>query len=312
MHVELSNVRKSFGGKRPTVAVDDVTWQAAGGEVFGLLGPNGAGKTTLIRMILDILRPDRGQIIIDGRQGYNRTLEFKRRVGYLPEERGLYKKRRVFEILLYLAALKGMHRAVAKRRAVELLERFGLADCAKSRIEDLSKGMSQKIQIASCVLHEPDMVVLDEPFSGLDPVNVRLVREVILELKAQGKLVFLSTHMMSEVEALCDRIFMIHHGRQVLYGSLREIQKSYCDHAVLVDGEANIADLPSVAAIEASPRGQCVHLKEGKTIHDLLAEIAAARRPIGRVEEATTPIEDIFVRLVQTPCEQNFPAKENV
>lgn len=302
MRVELCNLRKSFGGKRPTVAVDDVSWQASGGEVFGLLGPNGAGKTTLIRMLLDILRPDRGRIVIDGHSDYNRTLAFKRRVGYLPEERGLYKKRRVLEILLYLATLKGINRAIAKRRAAELLERFGLAECAKSRIEDLSKGMSQKIQIASCILHEPDMVVLDEPFSGLDPVNVRLVREMISELRSQGRLVFLSTHMMSEVEALCDRIFMIHQGRQVLYGSLREIQKSFCDHAVLVDGRADIADLPSVAAIEPSPRGQCVHLKDGKSIHDLLAEIAAARRPVERIEEATTPIEDIFVRLVQTPA----------
>jgi ABC-2 type transport system ATP-binding protein len=300
MRVEFDQVTKSFGaGRRRTVAVNDVSCRAAGGEVFGLLGPNGAGKTTMIRMMLDIYRPDAGQILIDGDPGGARRLEFKRRVGYLPEERGLYKKRKVLEVLIYFAALKGIKRSDAKRRALDTLERFELADCARKRIEDLSKGMSQKVQIASCVLHDPDMVILDEPFSGLDPVNVRLVRQLILELKGRGKLVFLSTHMMAEVEALCDRIFMIHQGRRVLYGGLEEIKRSYSDHEILLDGEVDAGSLQSVEGVRRTAAGMLVRLRAGLGLHDLLAELAAQRQPVRRVIEASLPIEDIFVSLVK-------------
>jgi len=228
MEIELQNVSKTYGrGANLKVAVDNVSWKSGGGEIFGLLGPNGAGKTTMIRMMLDIIRPDEGQILLNGDPAANRTIDFKRQIGYLPEERGLYQKRKVMDVLLYFAALKGFDRKAAKLKAMELLERFELADCANKKIHDLSKGMGQKIQIASCVLHDPDLVVLDEPFSGLDPVNTRLIRETIFDLRAAGKLVFLSTHMMAEVEALCDRIFMINDGKQVLYGPLDEIRKSY-------------------------------------------------------------------------------------
>jgi len=184
------------------------------------------------------------------------------------------------------------------------LERFGLADWAHKKIEDLSKGMSQKIQIASCIIHDPDLVVFDEPFSGLDPVNIRFVRETILELRDKGKLVFLSTHMMSEVEALCDRIFMIHQGKQVLYGDLQEIKKAHTDHEVLLDEDAQPEGLDCVAHVKESPSGKFVHLREGKTMHDLMAEMAGAKRPVRRFEEATTPIEDIFVALVSKEQEK--------
>ncbi|MCG3137997.1 MAG: Vitamin B12 import ATP-binding protein BtuD [Phycisphaerae bacterium] len=300
MEVELQEVSKSFGrGADQKRAVEQVSWRAAGGQVFGLLGPNGAGKTTLIRMLLDIIRPDTGRIIIDGHVGFNRTPEFKFRIGYLPEERGLYRKRKVLEVLLYLAALKGFSRQQALPRAQGLLERFDLSAWGHKKVEDLSKGMGQKVQIASCLLHEPEMVVLDEPFSGLDPVNVRLVRELILEQKQRGRLVFLSTHLMAEVEALCDNIFMIHQGRQVLYGNLLEIKKRYTQHHVLVNSQAEPEGLPAVESVHPTLQGKYIRLREGYTLHDLMAQMAAARRPVLRIEEATTPIEDIFVQLVR-------------
>ena len=300
MKIELENVSKIFG--RPPhrkVAVDNVSWQAGGGEIFGLLGPNGAGKTTMIRMMLDILRPDTGRVLLNDDPVGNRTLEFKQNIGYLPEERGLYKKRKVMDVLIYFAALKGLDRAAAKVRAGEMLERFELSAWANRKIEDLSKGMSQKIQIASCVLHDPDIVVLDEPFSGLDPVNVRIVRDTIQDLKSNNKLVFLSTHMMSEVDALCDRIFMINSGQQVLYGDLDEIKKSYTEYEVLLDLESEPEGLPSVESVKITPQGKGVHLEQGRTIHDLMAEMAAERRPFKKFEEAYTPIEDIFVAVVK-------------
>lgn len=298
MEIELQNVCKTFGrGADLKVAVDNVSWKSAGGEIFGLLGPNGAGKTTMIRMMLDIIRPDSGKVVLNGDSTANRTIEFKRKIGYLPEERGLYQKRKVIDVLLYFAALKGFDRGAAKIKAMELLDRFELADCANKKIHDLSKGMGQKIQIASCILHDPDLVVLDEPFSGLDPVNTRLIRETILDLRAAGKLVFLSTHMMAEVEALCDRIFMINHGKQVLYGSLDEIRKSYTRYEVLMDHDAETEGLACIESITRSAQGQCIHLKYGTTTHDLMAELAANKRLFRRFEEARMPIEDIFVEV---------------
>lgn len=299
MEIELKNVCKTYGrGANLKVAVDNVSWKSGGGEIFGLLGPNGAGKTTMIRMMLDIIRPDEGQILLDGDPTANRTLDFKRRIGYLPEERGLYQKRKVIDVLLYFAALKGFDRSAAKIKAMELLERFELADCANKKIHDLSKGMGQKIQIASCVLHDPDLVVLDEPFSGLDPVNTRLIRETILDLRAAGKLVFLSTHMMAEVEALCDRIFMINDGKQVLYGSLDEIRKSYTTYEVLMDHEAETDGLNCVDSVVRSNQGKCIRLRGDATVHDLMSELAAGKRKFKRFEEARMPIEDIFVQVV--------------
>ena len=310
MEIELQSVSKTYGRAADLkVAVDNVSWTSGGGEIFGLLGPNGAGKTTMIRMMLDIIRPDQGQILLNGDSIGNRTIEFKRRIGYLPEERGLYQKRKVMDVLLYFAALKGFDRKAARTKAMQLLERFDLADCAIKKIQDLSKGMGQKIQIASCLLHDPDLVVLDEPFSGLDPVNTRLVRETILDLRTAGKLVFLSTHMMAEVEALCDRIFMINHGKQVLYGSLDEIRKSYTRYEVLMDHDAETQDLNCIESITRSAQGQCIVLKTGSSAHDLMSELAAGKRRFLRFEEARMPIEDIFVEVVSASA-QNETAIE--
>jgi len=303
--VEFERVRKAFGRARnATHAVDDVTWRAEPGQVFGVLGPNGAGKTTMIRMLLDILRPDAGTIRVDGVPAGNQAPAFKHRVGYLPEERGLYRKRKVMDVLVYLAALKGVGAATARRRAAAWLERFGLADTARRKIETLSKGMSQKLQILSCILHEPDLVVLDEPFSGLDPVNVRLVRDVIRQLAAGGALVFLSTHMMAEVEVLCDRVLMMHRGRQLLCGTLAEIKRAYTDFDAVVDRDAAPEGLACVERVVAAATGKQIHLRAGRTIVDLMREMGAAGRPVRRLEEGAKPLEDIFVSIVGSHAEE--------
>lgn len=310
MEIELKNVSKTFGrGNNLKIAVDNVSWKSGGGEIFGLLGPNGAGKTTMIRMMLDIIRPDNGEVLLNGDPLANREIAFKRMIGYLPEERGLYQKRKVIDVLMYLAALKGVEKRIAKSKAMELLEKFELGDCAHKKIHDLSKGMGQKIQIISCVLHGPELIVLDEPFSGLDPVNTRLIRETILQLRKDGKLVFLSTHMMAEVEALCDRIFMIHNGEQVLYGKLDEIQKSYTRYEVLMDLEAETEGLDCIASITRSDNGQCISLQEGRSVHDLMAELANGKRKFKQLREAKMPIEDIFVEVVGKSPQANTTAE---
>jgi len=280
MRIAFRNVSKSFGSRASRQhAVVASSWEAGGGEVFGLLGPNGAGKTTMIRMLLDIFRADEGDILVGDSRDGNRSPEFKRRVGYLPEERGLYRKRKVMDVLIYLAALKGQPRADARHRAQVLLERFGLSAYGGKKVATLSKGMAQKLQIVSCILHDPDLVVLDEPFSGLDPVNTRLIRELVLELKRAGKLVILSTHMMGEVEALCDRILLIHRGRQVLYGELHAIRKSHTDYQVVVDPAAAPEGLACVEKVVTMPDEKRVYLRSGKQVTDLMLEMGRSVRP---------------------------------
>ena len=228
IHIELAHVSKSYDSPEGQFkAVQDVSWQARGGEIFGVLGPNGAGKTSMIRMILDIIRPQSGQVIINNDPTLNRTQEFKRMVGYLPEERGLYKNRTIDETLEYFGVLKGLSAAECHARATHFLERFELIKFRKRKIEQLSKGLSQKVQILACILHDPSLIILDEPFSGLDPLNVRLVRELIVEMKAAGKLVCLSTHIMPEVEALCDRLCLLKRGAMIVYGDLPSIRQNF-------------------------------------------------------------------------------------
>ncbi len=222
------------------VAVSEVSFEVQRGEIFGLLGPNGAGKTTLIRMILGILRPDSGRILfhLDGAPGPLK----KQRVGYLPEERGLPEDRWVGEALLYLARLHGMDPARARERALYWLDRFALGDRFQSRIKELSKGMQQKVQFIAAVLHQPELVVLDEPFSGLDPVNQDLFQDVIRELARTGMTILLSSHQMNLVENLCDRVFLINHGRQVLYGELSQIKRDHGEDVVRLRYKAQDPD----------------------------------------------------------------------
>ncbi|GER05870.1 ABC transporter ATP-binding protein [Iodidimonas muriae] len=217
--VELSNIHKRFGDH---IAVEDVSMQVEPGQVYGFLGPNGAGKTTSIRIMLGIIDPDRGTRQILGAQS---ALSVSHRVGYLPEERGLYKNMSAQNVIAYLGQLKGMDGASAKRRAGELLERYGLADAAKKRVKQLSKGMAQKVQVLSTMVHDPDLVVLDEPFSGLDPVNQQVLEDLLMDMKQAGKTIIFSTHVMQHAERLCDRIGLIAHGRDVFNGTVGEAKR---------------------------------------------------------------------------------------
>jgi ABC-2 type transport system ATP-binding protein len=225
--LKVHELVKRFDG---LTAVAGISFEARAGEVFGFLGPNGAGKTTTIRMIMGIIRPDAGRIefFFDGKSG---PLD-KGRIGYLPEERGLYEDAKVIDVLVYFAELKGVPPKEARRRALAWLERLDLGEWAHRKIEKLSKGMQQKVQLVAAILHEPDLVVLDEPFAGLDPVNQDLFKELIRGLRDAGAAVLLSSHQMNLVEELCDRIFLIHKGRQVLYGCLSEIKAAHGGHRV--------------------------------------------------------------------------------
>src|SRR5438093_6431278 len=267
--LSFEQVRKSYDGLR---AVDGVSFEVRPGEIFGLLGPNGAGKTTLIRMLMDIIRPDEGRILLDGRTSWDTD---KDRIGYLPEERGLYRKQRVLEVLVYFARLKGMGRSDAKKAAQAALERAQLEGRSRARVEELSKGMQQKVQILSTLLHDPDLVVMDEPFSGLDPMNVRLVKELLHELKAARKIVVLSTHQMALVEALCDRIAMIDRGRLVLYGTLSEIRRAHSTNAILVTGDGDWSSFRTVQKAEGEGQKACLVLREGCAAWDFLMEAAS-------------------------------------
>ncbi len=221
MNVELRVVSKSFNS---TFSIRDVSFMIRDGELFGLLGPNGAGKTTLIRMMMDILKPDQGEILVNGHQLHDGD---KSLIGYLPEERGLYRKQIIWEILTYFGVLKGLSAQRAKERTYELLRKIEMEDVAKRKVEELSKGNQQKIQLIAALVHDPEFVVLDEPFAGLDPVNVRLLKNLLIELKRGGKTIVLSTHIMNQVEELCGMIYMINNGRSVLYGSLADIKARY-------------------------------------------------------------------------------------
>ena len=291
--LQFSHLRKSYAA---TVAVDDVSFEVRPGEVFGLLGPNGAGKTTLIRMLIDIIAPDDGRILFDGRPIGPAERD---RIGYLPEERGLYRKEKVIDILIYFGMLKGLTRREARDRSRVWLERVGLPEVAGRRADSLSKGMQQKVQIAGTLLFEPDILVMDEPFSGLDPLNTVLVKEILRERRDAGAVVILSTHQMPMVEELCDRVAMIERGRLVLYGDLEEIRRRFGESAVLVGTSADLRGLPPVAGLERQGGLWRVTLREGARPVDLMAVLQERRIPIDHFEVARMPVEEIFVRTVR-------------
>ena len=293
MHtVEISHVAKSFGS---THAVVDVSFDVERGEIFGLLGPNGAGKTTTIRMMLDIFRPDRGSISI---LGGPMDEEKKDRIGYMPEERGLYQELPLERCLLYLASLKGLSPADARERLSGYLERFDLAAHKGKKVKELSKGMQQKAQIINTLLHKPELVVIDEPFTALDPINTQLVKDVMDELRQQGSTILMSTHQMHQVEELCDRILLIDDGRDVLYGKLGEIRRRYSGHAVWV---AAAGDLPSLAGVEEITPHNGAHklsLAEDTLPQDILGALVAQGVVVERFEIAVPTLDEIFIRVV--------------
>jgi len=250
--LRLRNVTKLFGQFK---AVEDVSFSLGAGSICGFLGPNGAGKTTTIRMVLEILRPTSGDITVLGRPS---ALEVRHRLGYLPEEKGLYKKMKTWAILAYFATLKGMTRKAAKRRAFELLERYGLKDFAEKPTDALSKGMGQKVQILASIAHDPELVILDEPFSGLDPVNQGVMEDLIRELAGRNRTVLFSTHVMEHAERLCERILLIARGRLIFNGSMAEAKRTV-PRRVRLETEDDIAplrDLAEVSAARPLPRAQ--------------------------------------------------------
>jgi ABC-2 type transport system ATP-binding protein len=292
--VAVSHLRKSFDR---TVAVDDVSFEVHSGEIFGLLGPNGAGKTTTIRMMLDIFRPDAGDIEILG-QPMNRSL--LDRIGYLPEDRGLYRDLKLEPTLIFLATLKGLSDAEARSRLPEWLKRMELFDHRDKKVEALSKGMQQKAQIIAALLHEPDLIVVDEPFSGLDPVNTRLVKDIIGEQRAAGRTVIMSTHQMYQVEALCSRIALIDEGRTVLYGAVDEIKRSFAGNAVSVRGQGDFTGVPGVLESRQENGEWHLSLAPGTDPQDVLQALASkADIRIERFELAEPSLDDIFISVVR-------------
>lgn len=291
--LEAINISKQFTLTR---AVDDLSFQVRSGEIFAMLGPNGAGKTTTIRIALDILKPDRGTISV---LGGPLTQATKDRIGYLPEERGLYRSITVLDCLTYLGALKGMDPKAAKRRANELLDRVDLGPNKLQKVSELSRGMQQKAQFAATILHDPDLVIIDEPFSGLDPVNTRLIKEMIYDMKAQGKTVIMSTHMMHQVEEMADRLLMMDEGRRVLYGPVHEVREQFAMNAVYIDGQGDWSALPGVARVQVEDKETELFLQEGVTPEDLLAHLVGnPAYHVTRFEVAVPSLDDIFVTVV--------------
>lgn len=295
--VIVQNLRKTFG---KTTAVSNVTFDVLAGEVFGLLGPNGAGKTTTIRMILDIFKPDAGQISV---LGGPMTAERSDRIGYMPEERGLYPDMRVLDCLVYLGTLKGMKRPIAKERATSYLERLELADQHRTKIKALSRGMTQKVQVIAAVLHQPDLLIIDEPFANLDPINAALVREIILELRNNGKAVIMTSHQMALVEALCDRIALIHHGEVVLNGTVADVRRQFARNMLSVTGSGQIeqSELHGVVHVERLTNSEWQLFLEPETnAQDVVAQLAQSENfLVDRFQVAMPSLDEIFVQVVK-------------
>lgn len=293
----MKGVRKAFG---PKVAVEGIDLSIPQGAMYGFIGPNGAGKTTTIRMIMSILFPDRGELEVLGKKS---AVESKDRIGYLPEERGIYKKMKVANFLMHMGRLKGLDSAGLKPKVMEWLERVELAEVHKKKCEELSKGMQQKVQFIASVLHDPDLIILDEPFSGLDPVNMRLLRDLINDQHKAGRTVIFSTHVMQQAESICDHIIMIHEGKKVLDDTLDTIRTRFDPRAIHVDTIDPSDQSQAIAAVQGVAS---VHRHEGiyevkvaesvdqqHAMQRILASIPAARIEIKR-----PTLEDVFIEIV--------------
>jgi len=292
--VFINGVSKFFGAVR---AVGDLSVRVPAGSIYGFLGPNGAGKTTTLRMIMDIIRPDSGDIELLGQRSIGRA---KSRVGYMPEERGLYRKMTVAKVLAYFGAIKGVSNAELAERVPRWLSRVKLAETAGKKVEELSRGMHQKLQFAVTAINEPELMILDEPFSGLDPLNTDLLKGVILEMREEGKTVIFSTHVMHEAEKLCDYILLINKGQAVLDDRLAAIQARYKSGAVCIEAEGDtgfIQRLPMVASVKAEGKGLEIGLTEGGDPQELLKALVDRVR-VNRFEVKVPSLHEIFVKLI--------------
>src|SRR5215469_10294315 len=291
--VELQQVRKAYDTK---VAVDNLSFSIETGSMFGLLGPNGSGKTSSIRMMIGITVPDSGNVLLFGQPFDRKNL---RRVGYLPEERGLYKKMPVIDQLVFLGQLHGLSAATATKRAYLWCERLDITEAIHKKTEELSKGMQQKIQFIATLLHDPELIIMDEPFSGLDPVNATLLQDTLVDLRQQGRTILFSTHRMDQVEKLCDAICLIHRGHLVLSGSMREIKSRYPANRVQIvfSGDPSCLNHPSIESVKNYNGIAEIKLHDGADAQALLAE-AVRKARITRFEVMEPTLEEIFIEKV--------------
>ncbi len=294
--LELQNLKKYFAAQK---AVDDISFSADKGSIFGLLGPNGAGKTTLIRMITGIFYPDSGNIIFDGKKfdPVNDVIH----IGYMPEERGLYKKMKIGEQALYLAQLKGLKRSDAMTKIKEWFIKFEMESWWNKKVEDLSKGMSQKLQFVTTVLHEPKLIILDEPFSGLDPVNSNLIKEEIFNLSQKGSTVIFSTHRMEQVEEICNHIVLVNKGKKILDGSVKQVKNDFKENLFSI-GLETIPATNGHAPFEVvgtKEHSLIVKIKEGNKPNDVLNYFLQQGSSISSFNEILPSLNDIFIKLVE-------------
>ncbi len=302
--LELHNLKKYFATQK---AVDDISFSVARGQIFGLLGPNGAGKTTLIRMITGIFYPDEGQIIFDGKKFD--PINDVAYIGYMPEERGLYKKMKIGEQTLYLAQLKGLSKADALKKIKQWFIRFEMESWWNKKVEDLSKGMSQKLQFVTTVLHEPKLIILDEPFSGLDPVNSNLIKDEIFNLAKNGSTIIFSTHRMEQVEEICDHIVLVNKGNKILDGTVKQIKQDFKENLFSIGAE-QIPSLNGEAPFEIVGKknhSHIVRIKDGSKPNDVLQYLLNKDIAIHSFNEILPSLNDIFIKLVEgTPTARQF------
>lgn len=295
MILSIQNVVKTYGNY---TAVDHVSFDVPKGSVFGLLGPNGAGKTSLIRMITTITGPDSGSILLNGEKLNERTPE---RIGYMPEERGLYKKMKVGDHLLYLAQLKGLTKDQAQKQIDHWLTKFDIKDWWPKKIEDLSKGMQQKIQFIATIVHQPPLLILDEPFTGLDPINTNLIKDEIRQLNEAGTSIIFSTHRMEQVEEMCDYIVLINHGKNVLYGEVQHIKNQYKQNLFRLEwqGELPVDFGQQFTIVKQENHAVTVRLEDEDQSNDLLRHLIQKGIRITHFEEILPTFDEIFIRTVE-------------
>lgn len=291
--IAADNISKSFGKIK---AVDNISFSIQSGEILGLIGPNGAGKTTTIRMILDIFKPDEGQVTI-----FNSPMNEAKKnlIGYLPEERGLYQDITLEKCLRYLASIKGVSKQETDERLTQYLERFDLTDFRRKKVKEMSKGTQQKAQIIATFLHQPKLVIVDEPFSALDPVNTQMVKELLNEEKARGTAIIMSTHYMNQAEELCDRILLINKGRIVLEGQMAELRKQFAKPEILVrSAQALPENIPGVSSIKAENHHQRIYLEAGQQPQKVLEAIVKRGILLEQFEIAVPTLDEIFISVV--------------
>ena len=303
--LETQHVKKYFATQK---AVDDISLSVAPGSIFGLLGPNGAGKTTLLRMITGIIYPDSGEIIFDGKKFD--PLKDIERIGYMPEERGLYKKMKIGEQALYLAQLKGLKKSEATRMIKEWFSKLEMESWWNKKVEDLSKGMSQKLQFVTTVLHNPKLIILDEPFSGLDPLNANLIKDEIFKLAKNGATVIFSTHRMEQVEEICDHIVLVNKGQKILDGTVKEVKQQFKENLFRISFDAmplNTNNDSFTIVRQNEDYSLVVKINEGHTPNDILRYFLQSNASIHSFNEILPSLNEIFIRLVEdTPASRQF------